>query len=88
MESEMTNIYKIEIRTRFGPDVILVKGKEEPTNAQIEAIEKRWRKDIVEEDGEDSEYPYVEIIGSIILDRIPTTEEYIEIIEKESNVYC
>ena len=79
----MTNIYKIEIRTRFGPDIILVKG--EVTDAKIMAIYKKLRKDIVEEDGEDSEYPYIEVTGAFPEDEIPTIEEYIETIKKKSN---
>ena len=78
----MLKVYKIEIRTRFGPDVILVKGEYEPSEEQIEKIRKKIRQEIVKEDGEDSEYPYVEIIGFDLLDKIPTTEEFIEILEK------
>ena len=78
----MLKIYKIEIRTRFGPDVILVKGEYEPSEEQIEKIRKKIRQDIVNEGGEDSEYPYVKIAGFYPLDKIPTTEEYIEILEK------
>ena len=81
----MLKVYKIEIRTRFGPDVILVKGEYEPSEEQIETIRKKIRQEIVKEDGKDSrysEYPYVEIIGFDLLDKIPTTEEFIEILEK------
>ena len=40
----MLKIYKIEIRTRFGPDVILVKGEYEPSEEQIEEIRKKLDK--------------------------------------------
>ena len=69
-------VWKISIIDKYGRNVVLVSQPKEPTQTQLDKLEKKWKKEFDIED--DSEYPYVEISGQIYKDRIPTMKEYLQ----------
>ena len=69
-------VWKISITDEYGRNVVLVSQPKEPTQAQLDKLGKKWKKEFDIED--DSEYPYVEISGQIYKDRIPTMKEYLQ----------
>ena len=69
-------IWKIGCTTKYGTDTILIKQEKEPTQKELDLIEKKWRKEFDIE--KNSEYPYIEINGCIENNIIPTMTQYLQ----------
>jgi len=69
-------VWKISIITKYGTDVILVNQPKRPTQTQLNKLEKKWKKEFDIDD--ESEYPYIEVLGQIYKNNIPTMTEYLQ----------
>ena len=69
-------VWKISIITKYGTDIVLVNQPKKPTQAQLNKLEKKWKKEFDIDD--ESEYPYIEILGQINRNNIPTLTEYLQ----------
>ena len=66
-------VWKISIITKYGTDVILVNQPKEPTQAQLDKLEKKWKKEFDIDD--ESEYPYIEVLGQIYKNKVREWQE-------------
>ena len=71
----MSIVWKISIVTKYGTDVVLINQPKKPTQPQLNKLEKRWKKEFDIDD--ESEYPYIEVLGQIKKNNIPTLTEYL-----------
>jgi hypothetical protein len=69
-------IWKIEITTRYGNDVVLIKQSEKPTQKQLDKIIEKWKKHF--QIDSESEYPFIEVLGQIYTNKIPTIQQYLK----------
>ena len=69
-------IWKIDCTTKHGTDTVLIKQEKEPTQKELNLIEKKWRKEF--DIDKDDEYPYIEISGWIEESIIPTMTQYLQ----------
>tara|TARA_Y100000004_G_C8870256_1_gene392991 strand:+ start:741 stop:1013 length:273 start_codon:yes stop_codon:yes gene_type:complete len=74
--SSLDRIYTIEVRTRHGADIILVRSQD-LTDEHLDAIHDRYKAWIMEEDDPETEYPYVEVVNSIQINGVPDVDDYI-----------
>ena len=75
-EGHKSIVWKISITTKYGTDVILVNQPKKPTQTQLDKLEKKWKKEFDIDD--ESEYPYIEVLGQIYKNNIPTMNQYLQ----------
>ena len=75
-EGHESIVWKISITTKYGTDVILVNQPKKPTQTQLDKLEKKWKKEFDIDD--ESEYPYIEVLGQIYKNNIPTMNQYLQ----------
>ena len=75
-EGPKSIVWKISITTKYGTDLILVNQPKEPTQTQLDKLEKKWKKEFDIDD--ESEYPYIEVLGQIYKNNIPTMNQYLQ----------
>ena len=71
----MSIVWKISIVTKYGTDVVLINQPKKPTQTQLDKLEKKWKKEFYIDD--EIEYPYIEVLGQIKKNNIPTLTEYL-----------
>ena len=69
-------VWKISIITKYGTDIILINQLKKPTKTQLNKLEKKWKKEFEIDD--ESEYPYIEVLGQIYKNNIPTMNQYLQ----------
>ena len=69
-------VWKISIITKYGTDIVIINQPKKPTQTQLDKLEKKWKKEFDIDD--ESEYPYIEILGQINRNNIPTLTEYLQ----------
>ena len=69
-------IWKIEITTRYGNDVVLIKQETKPTQKQLDKIFEKWKKHFQIDN--ESEFPLIEVLGQIYMNNIPTLQQYLK----------
>ncbi len=69
-------VWKISIITKYGNDIILINQLKKPTKTQLNKLEKKWKKEFEIDD--ESEYPYIEVLGQIYKNNIPTMNQYLQ----------
>ena len=68
-------IWKIEITTRYGNDVVLIKQETKPTQKQLDKIFKKWKKHF---QIDNESFPLIEVLGQIYMNNIPTLQQYLK----------
>ena len=68
-------IWKIEITTRYGTDVVLIKQETKPTQKQLDKIFEKWKKHF---QIDNESFPLVEVLGQIYTNNIPTLQQYLK----------
>ena len=68
-------IWKIEITTRYGNDVVLIKQETKPTQKQLDKIFEKWKKHF---QIDNESFPLVEVLGQIYTNKIPTLQQYLK----------
>ena len=69
-------VWKISIITKYGTDIILINQLKKPTKTQLNKLEKKWKKEFEIDD--ESEFPYIEVLGQIYKNNIPTMNQYLQ----------
>ena len=69
-------VWKISIITKYGTDIVLINQPKKPTQPQLDKLEKKWKKEL--DIDNESEYPYIEILGQINRNNIPTLTDYLQ----------
>ena len=68
-------IWKIEITTRFGNDVVLIKQETKPTQKQLDKIFEKWKKHF---QIDNESFPLIEVLGQVYTNNIPTLQQYLK----------